>query len=109
MKMFYTTKDIAELLDIEQHTVRNWSNRYSVLKPIRGNRGVMKFKEKDLHYFKLIHNLIYVMGYSYSGVDLKIKEYIKSGSSNKIDILANLNSALASLEEIKKSLEGYES
>lgn len=103
----YTIKEVAEKMDISEHTLRFWAKSGFFPFVRRDENNIRKFSDNDLQWVKIVKCLRSV------GTENKaIKRYIDLciiGDSTieeryKI-ILATKEKALAQMDELKKQLE----
>ena len=112
-RLYYTARDVCDILRIPQHILRTWEKKFSFLKPIRRKSGRRLFKPQDLELVRRIKKLKDA-GYSDNGVSEILRhkeETITDTDKNKIicispaeknlilDIQRELESILKILEE----------
>jgi len=56
-RLYYSTRDVCELLKIPAHTLRSWEKKFSILKPVKHRSGKRLFKPHDLEVAMLIKKL----------------------------------------------------
>ncbi len=103
----YTIKEVAEMLDISEHTLRFWAKNDLFPFLGRDKNNVRQFSENDLGWVKIVKCLRSV------GVDGKsVKRYVDlciegdSTIKERYQIIMDTKAkALAQMEELKKQLE----
>jgi len=85
-KLYYTIKEVSELVDEEQHTLRYWEKEFGQLSPKKNTGGNRKYEEKDIEIVKQIKHLVRVERLSLKGV----KEHLKTYPSNEDNKGSNL-------------------
>ena len=113
-KVYKTIGEVEQELDIPQHILRFWEEKFSVLKPVKryGNRRY--YTLHDILVIKKLKHLLYVHKYTIKGVQnyiQKIKTYKKDFLEDQsYDVFSPLSSQhkeeitaiLKELENIKK-------
>ena len=103
----YTIKEVSEMLDVSEHTLRFWAKNGFIPDIIRDKNNIRLFEEKTLGWVKIVKCLRNV------GVDLKsVKKYIDLcliGDSTIKEryeiILETKQKALEQMNDLKKQLE----
>ncbi|MDD3125215.1 MAG: MerR family transcriptional regulator [Candidatus Kapabacteria bacterium] len=57
-KIYYSIKEVGELVDEEAHVLRYWEKEVKQLKPGKNRSGNRTYSEKDISLLKLIKKLI---------------------------------------------------
>lgn len=61
-KKYYKIKDVAEILDVSQPTLRYWEAEFPELKPMRGTSNQRYYTPDDIETLRIIHYLVKVRG-----------------------------------------------
>ncbi len=104
-KLYYTIKEVAELVGVNESTLRFWEKEFPLLKPKVSTNKVRQYTEKDIEQIKLIYNLIKVRGFKIAAA----RKYLSqnpSGVDKSSDVLETLISIREDLKEMKKQLDG---
>lgn len=120
-KIYYSIKEVCELLDIKPHTLRNWENFIPFLSPKKNRFGHRIYSKMDIEKIQIVKHLLYEKKYTFKGVlDLFIKyngdiskfENLNSNIEKKISNITinkeklNLwNDIINSVNKIKKLLD----
>lgn len=80
---FKTISEVAVELDIQQHVLRFWEKKFSVIKPMTRGGGRRYYRPEDIELLKSIQTLLYSEMYTISGVQRLFKEKGKSFVLNK--------------------------
>ena len=65
---FRTISEVAEELNVEQHVLRFWENKFSHIKPLKRGGVRRYYRPEDVELLKNIHHLLYSEGYTIKGV-----------------------------------------
>jgi len=72
-KLFYTIKEVSELLEIKPHILRYWDREFPFLSPKR-KRGRRLYTFEDIRSIIVIKYLLKSRGYSIKGVKRRFEE-----------------------------------
>lgn len=97
-KLYYSIKEISDLVDEEQHILRYWEKEFTILKPKKNKAGNRTYTHKDLQIIHKIKSMIRDEHYSLKEAKEKLK-FIKlhelleanEGIDNKNDNEVNKN------------------
>lgn len=103
-KLYYSIKEVAEMVDVNESTLRYWEKEFPFLKPKVTANKVRQYTEKDIEQVKLIYNLIKVKGLKIAAA----RKYLNSnrtGAEKSSDVLDTLISVRDELKELKRQLD----
>ena len=80
-KTYYSIREVAEMFDLNESTLRYWEQEFTFLKPkTSGTAKIRQYQEKDIEQIRLIHNLVKVRGFKISAArDILQKNRIQNG------------------------------
>ena len=70
-KLYYSIKEVAQMLDVNESLLRYWETEFPHLKPKTTGNRVRQYTEKDIEQIKVIYNLVKVRGLAYSTFSLQ--------------------------------------
>ena len=98
LKLYYSIKEVAEMFDLNESTLRYWEQEFPSLKPkTSGSAKTRQYQEKDIEQIRLIHNLV--------ASARKILTQNKKGADRKADVLGWLIDIRTELQALKKQLD----
>lgn len=104
MKMYYSIKEVADEIGVNESTLRYWEKEFPFLKPkITGNK-VRQYTPKDIEQVKLIYNLIKVKGLKIAAAR-KYMAQNRAGAEKTSDVLDTLISVRNQLKDLKKQID----
>ena len=56
--MYYSIREVSDMLDEEQHILRYWEKEFKTLKPKKNSAGNRKYNLKDIELIKRIKELL---------------------------------------------------
>jgi len=67
-KVYYTIKEVCNILDIKAYTLRNWEAVIPFLNPKKNKFGHRIYSSNDIEKIKMIKTLLYENKYTIKGV-----------------------------------------
>ena len=105
LKLYYFIKEVAEMFDLNESTLRYWEQEFPFLKPkVSGAAKIRQYQEKDIEQIRLIHNLVKERGFKLAAAR-KILTQNRKGVEKKADVLERLISVRAELQALKKQMD----
>jgi DNA-binding transcriptional MerR regulator len=104
-KLYYSIKEVAEMFDVNESTLRYWEKAIPYLKPkTTKSAGIRQYQEKDIEQIRLIYNLVKVGDLKLAAVK-RIMMYNRKGAVNKSDVLESLMRIKTELQTLKKQMD----
>ncbi len=109
-KDYFTIGEVSDILNIDQHVIRFWSDKFSeYIKPLLKAGGRRNFSKKDLDLLTNIKDLLYTKGISIKGVQLLLDKnptlngasVLNEGSSYNLE---KMDLIISKLQNISKQL-----
>ena len=108
LKTYYSIREVAEMFDLNESTLRYWETEFPFLKPkTSGTAKIRQYQEKDLDQIRLIHNLVKVRGFKLAAAK-KIINSNRDGANKKAEVLTRLMSVRDDLQALKRQLDGLQ-
>ena len=108
LKLYYSIKEVAELFDLNESTLRFWETEFPYLKPkTSGPNKVRQYTEKDIEQIKLIHNLVKVRGFKLAAAK-KIINANRDGADRRAEVLTRLIAVREDLKALKRQIDGLQ-
>ena len=105
LKLYYSIKEVAEMFDLNESTLRYWEQEFPFLKPkVSVAAKIRQYQEKDIEQIRLIHNLVKERGFKLAAAR-KILTQNRKGVEKKADVLERLISVRAELQALKKQMD----
>ncbi len=105
LKLYYSIKEVAEMFDLNESTLRYWEREFPFLRPkTTGSAKIRQYQEKDIEQIRLINNLVKVRGFKIAAAR-KILTQNKKGVDKKADVLERLINVRTELQALKKQLD----
>jgi DNA-binding transcriptional MerR regulator len=88
---YKTIGEVADFIDVPQHVLRFWEEKFSALKPVKRAGGRRYYRPEDTAILIKIKALLYQEGYTIKGVQRLIQKCRKE----KLPVLDGLGNAFA--------------
>lgn len=96
LKVFYTTKEVAQMLDVNESLLRYWETVFPTIRPKTIGNGVRQYTKKNIDEIKVIYNLVKVRGFKLDAAAEMLKLNRKG--------VEKTNEILNRLEDVKDEL-----
>ncbi|MCX7736393.1 MAG: MerR family transcriptional regulator [Candidatus Kapabacteria bacterium] len=98
-KLYYSIREICELVNEEQHTLRYWEKEFEELKPKKNRGGNRIYSSKDLLIIKFIKKLLREEKLSLKGAKEQVSKLLHT--KNEKSILEKLESNVIESVDVK--------
>ncbi len=104
VKLYYSIKEVAEMVGVNESTLRYWEKEFPFLKPRVGGNNVRQYVEKDIEQIKVIYSLIKVKGFKIAAAR-KYLQQNRTAADKSSDVLGTLIRVRDELKDLKKQLD----
>lgn len=84
-KVYYSIREVAEILDLQPYILRFWETQFPQLRPRTSKGGRRQYQLDDIKLLLLIKRLLYQQGYTIAGARGRLKE-IRLSEPNQMDL-----------------------
>ena len=102
LKMFWSIGEVAEMLGVNESTLRFCETKFPTIKPRKAGRGIRQYTKADIEELKKIIHLVKERGLTLQGAH----EALRNGKSNeielKVEVIERLKAVKAELQAISK-------
>lgn len=102
-KKYYKIKDVADMLDVPQSTLRFWEKEFPQVKPVRSPKNIRYYRPEDIRTLEIIRFLLKTRGLHLDAA----KEQMRVNSKNiskRLDVIDRLGDIRTRLESLRQSL-----
>ena len=104
-KTYYSIREVAEMFELNESTLRYWEQEFSFLRPkTSGTAKIRQYQEKDIEQIRLIHNLVKVRGFKISAAR-EILQKNRKGAETTAKALSELIEMRTELEKLRDHLD----
>ncbi len=104
LKLYYSIKEVAEMLNVSESMLRFWEKEIPAIKPKTTGNNIRQYTEKDIENIKVVYNLVKVRGFKLAAARKMLREN-KEGVDKNARIMENLISVRDELKKLKKQLD----
>ena len=61
-KLYYNIREVAEMMQLPEHTLRFWEKEFPSLNPKKSSGGTRQYTQQDIDLVRLIHHLVKEQG-----------------------------------------------
>ena len=106
LKLYYSIKEVAQQLGVNESTLRYWEKEFPQLKPkTLALNKVRQYTAEDMELLKTIYNLVKVRGFKLAAARKMLNEN-RRGADRSSEVLETLISVRSQLQELKRQLGG---
>lgn len=103
LKMFYSIKEVAQMLGVTEVTLRYWETVFPQVSPDKGANGVRRYTKEDIKTLRTIYHLVKERGLTLAGA----KQQFKNGGPK--EIAETRSEVIDRLKAVKEELLGIKS
>ncbi len=103
-KMYYSIKEVADEIGVNESTLRYWEKEFPLLKPKLSGNKMRQYTPKDIEQVKVIYNLIKVKGLKIAAAR-KYMAQDRTGAEKTATVLDTLISVRDQLKDLKKQID----
>jgi len=100
---FYYIGEASRMLEVPAHIIRFWEKEFSIISPLRDQRGHRIYRKEDIEKLQKIKLLVYSDGYRIKGAKKKLREKSPAGAAKYGKKI--FHDFLKEIQEIKKCLQ----
>lgn len=104
LKLYYSIKEVAEMLGVSESMLRFWEKEIPMIKPKTTGNNIRQYTEQDIENIKVVYNLVKVRGFKLAAARKMLKEQ-KNAVSSDTKVLETLIKLRDKLQEMKKQFD----
>ena len=104
-KIYYSIKEVAQMLNVSESLLRCWESEFPHLRPKTTGNRVRQYTQKDIDQIKVIYNLVKVRGFKLAAAR-KMIQVNRAGADKSQQVIDSLTTVRDELKELKKHLDG---
>ena len=74
LKLYYSIKEVAEMLGVSESMLRFWEKEIPMIKPKTTGNNIRQYTEQDIENIKVVYNLVKVRGFKLAAARKMLKE-----------------------------------
>ena len=105
-KLYYSIKEVAQLIGVSESTLRYWETEFPGIRPRTvSSTKVRQYTDKDVEQLKVIYNLLKVRGFKIAAARKYMRENRQSEDKPSM-VLETLSSVRNELKTLRDQLNG---
>ena len=104
LKTYYSIKEVSEMLDIPESTLRYWEKEFKEISPKKNAKGVRHYTMADIEQIKLVNHLVKEKSLTIKGAKSRMKESPKT-TVDTHEVVERLKAIREELVTILKELD----
>lgn len=101
LKLYYSIKEVAQMLNVSESMLRFWEKEIPAIKPKTTGNNVRQYTEEDIDKIRVVYNLVKVRGFKLAAARKMLKENKGAVDSNAkvMELLINLRDELQTMKK----------
>ena len=104
LKRYYSIREVSELLDVPESTLRYWEKEFKEISPKKTSSGVRQYTEADINQIKFVKFLVHDNHLTIKGAQQRMKENPKH-TADMHEVVSRLKSVRQALVDILAELD----
>ena len=104
LKLYYSVREVSEMVGVPEHTLRFWEKEMPALKPKKSTGGARQYTKQDIELVRLIHHLVKEQGLTIKAARARLKTS-KQQVVDRQEIITRLKDIRAELMLMKEKLD----
>jgi DNA-binding transcriptional MerR regulator len=104
LKLYYSIKEVAEMLNVTESMLRFWEKEVPMIRPKTTGNNVRQYTEEDIENIKIVYTLVKVRGFKLAAANKMLKEQ-KDAISAETKVLEILTKVRDDLKEMRKQFD----
>lgn len=105
LKLYYSIKEVAAMLNVNESLLRYWEKEFPYLRPkTNAANNVRYYTEKDIDEIKLIYNLVKVRGFKLAAARTYLNAN-RDGAKRTQEVMEKLISVRDDLKNLRTQLD----
>ena len=104
LKLYYTVREVSEMVGVPDHTLRFWEKEMPALNPKKSTGGARQYTKQDIELVRLIQHLVKDQGLTIKAARARLKTS-KQQVVDRQEIVTRLRDIRAELLLMKEKLD----
>lgn len=104
LKLYYSIKEVAAMLNVSESMLRFWEKEIPMIKPKTTGNNIRQYTQTDINNIKVVYNLVKVRGFKLAAARKMLRENRQQVDGNA-RIMESLIKVRDDLKELKKQLD----
>lgn len=104
LKLYYSIKEVAEIVGVSESNLRFWEKEIPLIRPKTTGNNIRQYTDKDVENIKAVYNLVKVRGFKLAAAK-KIINSNRDGADKRAEVLTRLLGVRDDLQALKKQMD----
>lgn len=104
LKLYYSIKEVAQMLDVSESMLRFWEKEIPAIKPKTTGNNIRQYTKEDIENVRVVYNLVKVRGFKLAAARKMLKDN-KDGVDSNAKAMELLISLRDELQKMKKQFD----
>ena len=104
MKVYYSTKEVAEMFGVKESLLRYWEKVFPTIRPKTIGNGIRQYSQNNIDEIKVVYSLVKVRGFKLDAAAKMLKQN-RQGVDKRAEALEKLQSIRQELVTLKGFLD----
>jgi DNA-binding transcriptional MerR regulator len=106
LKMFYSIREVAQMINVTETLLRFWEKEFPNIKPRKGAGGVRQYTKEDIEQVKLVYHLVKERGMTLQGARDAMRRDKSKTINRNMEVIEKLKGIREELQNISRDLNG---
>lgn len=74
LKLYYSIKEVAQMLNVSESMLRFWEKEIPMIKPKTTGNNIRQYTQEDIENIRVVYNLVKVRGFKLAAARKMLKE-----------------------------------
>lgn len=103
-KMYYSIKEVSEMLGIPDSTLRYWEKEFKEIHPKKNSKGIRRYTESDIEQIRKVNHLVKEKSLTIKGAKSRMDENPQAVEDSN-DVVSRLKAVREELMAIYRELD----
>lgn len=101
LKLYYSIKEVAQMLNVSESMLRFWEKEIPMIKPKTTGNNIRQYTQEDIENIRIVYNLVKVRGFKLAAARKMLKENKQTvdNDARAIELLINLRDELQKMKK----------
>ena len=104
VKLYYSIKEVAEMIGVNESTLRYWEKEFPIISPKKAGGNIRQYRKEDIENIRLVYHLVKEKGMTLQGAKQRLKMN-KEKTAQTAEVVDRLKQIREELVKLRKSLD----
>lgn len=107
LKLYYSIREVAELLNVSESLLRYWEKEFASIHPKKVGRGIRQYSKEDIDAIRVVYHFVKERGMTLAGAREAMKRE-KGNPNKKTELIERLRFVRDELQAINREMNYLE-